>query len=129
MERTAPPSNLFGSLRQLGASLVAHLYTRLELLKWEYVKERGRLATLLISSLLALFFAFLAIVVAAFGVIAMYWDTPYRMNAIGYLLLAFVLAAVAATTVLVLKLRAGSELFESSLAELKKDHDRMESAQ
>ena len=90
----APPAvGLFGSVKNLAASLVSHLHTRLELFAIEFAEEKLRLTSLLFGAILALFFTFMAIVLAALFVIAAYWDTPYRLHAVAILAVLFLAGA------------------------------------
>ena len=81
----APPAGLFGSVKNLAASLVAHLHTRLQLFATEFAEEKLRLTSLLFGVILALFFTFMTLVLATLFVIAAYWDTPYRLHAVAFL--------------------------------------------
>lgn len=51
----APPVGLFGSVKNLAASLVSHLHTRLQLFATEFAEEKLRLTSLLFGAILALF--------------------------------------------------------------------------
>ena len=121
----APPVGLFGSLRNLAASLVAHLYTRLELFATEFAEEKLRLTSLLLGVVLTLFFAFMALVLAALFVIAVYWDTPYRLHAVALLALLFLVGAGISGALVRAKLKSKPRLFEASLAELYKDRQQL----
>ncbi|GAB4507962.1 MAG: hypothetical protein Tsb0026_05420 [Sulfuricaulis sp.] len=122
-----PPVGLFGSVKNLAASLVSHLYTRLELFATEFAEEKLRLTSLLLVSILALFFAFMTLVLVALFVIAAYWDTPYRLRAVAFLALLFLTAAVISAGVVRARLKSRPRLFEASLAELYKDRQQLNS--
>lgn len=121
----APPEGVFSSVKQLAASLVSHLYTRLALFATEFAEEKLRLASLMFSALLALFFIFVAIILAALFVIAAYWDTPYRLYAVGGLTLLFLAGAGFTGGMVRRKLKSRPRLFEASLAELYKDRQQL----
>ena len=123
----APPLGLFGSIKNLAASLVAHLHTRLELFAIEFAEEKLRLASLLFGAIVALFFAFMTLVLAVLFVIAAYWDTPYRLHAVALLAVLFLAGAGITGGMLRAKLKSKPRLFEASLAELYKDRQQLNS--
>jgi uncharacterized membrane protein YqjE len=124
----APPAvGLFGSVKNLAASLVSHLHTRLELFTIEFAEEKIRLTSLLFGAILALFFIFMAIVLAALFVIAAYWDTPYRLHAVAILAVLFLAGAGITGGMVRAKLKSRPRLFEASLAELYKDRQQLNS--
>ncbi len=120
---------MFDSLRQLAVNLLAHLRTRVTLLKLEIEKEKVRIGVLVVSVALGLLFCLLAVVMASFGIIAYYWDTDYRMQVVWLLTAFFVIVALACWSVFRVKLKTRSALFESSLAELHKDQEALEHAE
>lgn len=122
-----PPVGLFGSLKNLAASLVSHLHTRLELFATEFAEEKLRLTSLLFVAILALFFAFMTLVLAVLFVIAAYWDTPYRLHAVALLAAVFLAGAGISAGMVRAKLKSRPRLFEASLAELYKDRQQLNS--
>jgi uncharacterized membrane protein YqjE len=124
----APPAvGLYGSVKNLATSLVSHLHTRLELFTIEFAEEKLRLTSLLFGAILALFFIFMAIVLAALFVIAAYWDTPYRLHAVAILAVLFLAGAGITGGIVRAKLKSRPRLFEASLAELYKDRQQLNS--
>lgn len=124
----APPAvGLYGSIKNLATSLVSHLHTRLELFTIEFAEEKLRLTSLLFGAILALFFIFMAIVLAALFVIAAYWDTPYRLHAVAILAVLFLVGAGITGGIVRAKLKSRPRLFEASLAELYKDRQQLNS--
>ena len=120
----ARTGGLLTSLKQLVATLVAVVQTRLELLANEVQAEKSRLAQLLLLGISAVFFLACAVLLLTVLVIVAVWDT-HRLLAIGgfaalYLGMGigFVLAARARAV-------AGTQLFAASLGELEKDRDRL----
>ena len=122
----ASPVGVFSAVKNLTASLVSHLYTRLELFATELAEEKLRLTSLLVSIVSALFFLFLAILLAAVFVIVIYWDTPYRLHAIGGLTLLFLLGAGIFWSMVLTKIKSKPRLFRASLAELYKDRKQLD---
>ena len=123
----ARPVGLFSSVKNLAASLIAHLHTRLELFATEFAEEKLRLTSLLFGALLALFFAFMTFVLAVLFVIAAYWDTPYRLHAVASVALLFLAGAGISGGLVRAKLKSRPRLFEASLAELYKDRQQLNS--
>ena len=123
----APPAGLFGSVKNLAASLVSHLHTRLELFATEFAEEKFRLTSLLFGAILALFFTFMTLVLAVLFVIAAYWDTPYRLHAVALLAALFLAGAGIFGGVVRARLKSRPRLFEASLAELYKDRQQLNS--
>lgn len=123
----APPVGLFGSVKNLAASLVSHLHTRLQLFATEFAEEKLRLTSLLFGAILALFFIFMTLVLAVLFVIAAYWDTPYRLHAVAILAVLFLAGAGIFGSMVRAKLKSRPRLFEASLAELYKDRQQLNS--
>lgn len=119
------PGGVFDSAKNLVASFIAHLHVRLALFSTEFAEEKLRLTTLLYSALMALFLFFTTLILALLFVIAVYWDTPYRLHAIGGLTLLFLIGAGIAWGGVRAQLQSRSRLFEASLAELHKDQQQL----
>lgn len=122
----AAPGGVFDSARHLLASLVAHLHTRLALFSTEFAEEKLRLTSLLYSALTALFLFFTALLLALLFAIAAFWDTPYRLHAIGGLTLLFLIGAGIAWSRVRAQLQSRPRLFEASLAELYQDRQQLD---
>jgi len=120
----ARKGGVLGSVRNLAATAVAIVRTRLELLANEIQEEGLRLRQLALFAFAALFCLALGVLLLTLLVIAAYWDEN-RLAVIGglavfYLALAFVLGLAAQR-----RAAARPRLFEASLAELKKDRERL----
>lgn len=125
IHRTAP-NGVFDSVKQLVRSIVVHLQTRMALLSTEFAEEKQRLMTLLYSALMALFFIFVTLILALLFVIAAYWNTPYRLHAIGALTVLFFAGAVIAWLKARAQIYAKPRLFAASLSELYKDRQQLD---
>jgi uncharacterized membrane protein YqjE len=123
----APPGGLLGSVKNLAASLVTHLHTRLQLFATEFAEEKLRQTSLLFGAIVALLFTFMTLVLAVLFVIAVYWDTPYRLHAVAFLAVLFLAGAVISGGMVRAELKAKPRLFEASLAELYKDRQQLNS--
>lgn len=123
----ALPERAFGSIKDFASSCVSHLHTRLQLLASEFAEEKLRLLSVIACAIWALFFTFMTLVLAALFVIAVYWDTPYRLHAVALLVLLFVAGAGITWNMLRARLKTHPPLFEASLAELYKDKQQLNS--
>lgn len=121
------PTGVFDSAKHLLSSLVAHLHTRLALFSTEFAEEKLRLTSLLYSIVLAVFFFFTTLLLILFFVIAFYWDTPYRLHAIGALIALFLTGGGIAWNRARAQILSRPRLFEASLSELYRDRQRLDS--
>lgn len=119
-------SGILGSLRNLAATLVSLLQTRLELLVTELEEERLRLLQLLFWAAGALLFLAIGALLVALLVVVLFWDS-YRSAAIAVLAAIFLAAGIAMAIGVRSRLQARSRLFSTSLDELAKDKDRLDS--
>jgi uncharacterized membrane protein YqjE len=101
--------------------------TRLELAAVEFQEDARRLLGHLAWTLLAVFLAAGALLLAALFVIALFWDT-YRLQAVGGMAVLF--GALAG--IILMKVRAGvnaeAPLLSATLAELRNDVDYLRHA-
>jgi len=113
---------LFAAAGRIASTLVAMVGTRLELAAVEFQEDARRLLGYLAWSLLAVFLAAGAVMLAALFVILLFWES-YRLQAVAGM--AVLLAAGAGVIVMSVrsKLNAQSPLFADTLAELRKDID------
>jgi uncharacterized membrane protein YqjE len=105
---------------RIAATLVAMAGTRLELAAVEFQEDARRLLGYLAWTMLAVFLAAGACMLAALFVIVLFWDS-YRLQAVAGMAVLFGLAAA----FIVMKVRSGlnaqAPLFSSTLAELRND--------
>jgi uncharacterized membrane protein YqjE len=111
---------LFAAAGRVAATLVAMVGTRLELAAVEFQEDARRLLGYLAWSLMAVFLAAGAVMLAALFVILLFWDS-YRLQAVAGM--AVVLAGGAFLIVMSVRsrLNAQTPLFADTLAELRKD--------
>jgi uncharacterized membrane protein YqjE len=118
---------VFAAAGRIGATLVAMAGTRLELAAVEFQEDARRLLGHLAWTLLAVFLAAGALLLAALFVIAIFWDT-YRLQAVGGMAALF--GALAG--IILLKVRASmnaeAPLLSATLAELRGDIDYLRHA-
>ena len=118
---------LFDSLKALGATTVAILHTRLELLSIEILEEGNRLGELILVGALAWLSFCLATLLVILFIIVGVWDTPYRLLVVGILALFFIVATIALGVAFMRKTKSQSQLFSASLQALAADHEELNS--
>ena len=75
---------LIASLRSLYSTLTATLHSRVELLGYEYARERTRITRLALLGIVALFFVALGMLTATMFIVVLFWESQ-RLVAIGFL--------------------------------------------
>ena len=119
-EPTASKGGILDSVKNLAATLITMVQTRLEIITTEYEEERERLHSLLIWTMIALFSAILAVVLATLLVVVYYWDS-YRLLSIVVMLSIFTISALVAWRVMRNKSRNKPRLFTATITVLTKD--------
>jgi len=117
---------IIASLRQLAATGVGILRTRLELLANELEEERVRTLQIAVLGIFALFCGCVAFLLATAWIVIALWD-QYRLMTLGALTLAYLGGAVFALLALRRKVAQRPKLFSTSLAELRRDQDLLRS--
>lgn len=117
---------LFESLSMFGATMVALVRTRLELLSIDLEEERERLFSIMLITLAAAFLLGIGIVLAVILLVVAYWDTN-RLMVLSTLTAFFLLIGAALVAYAIQKMRSKPSLFTSSLAELNKDQQQLSS--
>lgn len=118
MNQTSP--GLFASLRGFATTSVALLRTRLELLRVEAREEVGRLTGLVIWGIAAVLLSIVGAVFLAVFLTVLFWET-HRMLALGVFSAIFLTAAIVAIVMATRLASRKSQLFATSLAELRRD--------
>jgi len=118
-------SGLFRSLTRLVATAVALVQTRLELFTTELQEEVQRAAELLIWTFVALLAAGAGVIFIGATIIIAFWDGPRLLAAI-LVTSGFLLLAVFAVVIVIVKLRRTPRLLEATRAELRKDRAELE---
>jgi len=113
------------SLRSLAATLVAILRTRFELLATEIEEERIRLLQLLFWTAGALFFFGVGVLLLVILLVAIFWDSSYRITAIVALAFIFLAGGTGMAVGVRNRMNARPRLFSASLDELARDKDEL----
>ncbi|HZZ94327.1 MAG TPA: phage holin family protein [Usitatibacter sp.] len=122
MEGQAAGEGLAGALRNVGATLVDMVGTRVELALVELREEAERRKRMLLLALAGAFFLALALVFAGAFVVAAFWDT-HRLAAIAGVTLAYLVVALGAFIRLAGMLRDAPQPFQETLGALKSDRE------
>lgn len=120
----APAKGLLEALGDLAATLVAMAHTRLDLLSTDLEEDRDHLLTLTITSLSALFFLGIGVVLSALVLVVLFWDT-HRILILGLLAAAFLALGLVAANRARRLAKSKPRLFASSLSELFKDREQL----
>lgn len=118
----------FESLERLGHAVVSQLRRRLEMMAVEMTEEQIRFSRLLGWQLLALFFSSMTAALAATLIIAAFWDTALRIEAIGWTLLVASAASGGLWFTYRQVLRRKPVVFRQTIDELRKDAEALDPA-
>ena len=119
-QRSAAPDGLLASLKQLLKTLLETLQVRLELLGTELEVEKSRLFDVVVSSLVALVFLALGLVLLCGTVILLFPD-GWRLAAAAGLAIFFLTGGVALLFMARRRLRNPLGMFHASAKELARD--------
>jgi len=123
---TGESKGLFESLSMFGATLVAIVHTRLELLSLDLEEERERLFSILLTTLIAVFLLGIGVVLSAILLVVIFWET-HRLLVLGILMVFFLLLGTVIGAMALHKIRSKPRIFSSSLSELQKDTEQLSS--
>jgi len=112
------------SLRNLAATLVALLQTRLELLATDFEEERIRLLQLLFLAAGALFFFALGVLMVTLFIVLLFWDS-HRFMAVVALAAVFFAIGIGLAIGVRRRMHASPRLFSASVGELAKDKEQL----
>lgn len=115
---------ILDSLSRLAATLVDTAHTRLELLSVDIETEIRTWLRYLLWSLIALFFAAMAVFVGVVLIIALFWD-EHKIAAMSTLLGLFGGGAIVIVLSLRYAMKQKPPLLNSTLNELRKDSDAL----
>ena len=110
-----------GALGGAAGDLVSILRTRLEIFSLELAEEKSRIACLAGMALAAALCLFLALLVFSMFIAALFWDTAYRLLAIGLTAGVYAVAGVVLAWLLARRLRADDAPFAVTVEELGRD--------
>jgi uncharacterized membrane protein YqjE len=103
---------------------VAVLHTRAELLARELEREKVRVTRLLLLAIVALFFLALGVITFTLFVIVLFWDS-HRVAATGVLTMFYLAVSIGLVLFIKRETARGTRPFASTIAELKKDREKL----
>ncbi|WP_153099575.1 phage holin family protein [Paraburkholderia hayleyella] len=112
-----------GPLRRIFGSVFAILQTRLELVGIELAEEKSRLLSVLFLGLAAMMLALMALIALTALIAIVFWDTPWRLAALGTITGVYALAALACGLRAHHALRHSPNVFSATLNEFEKDRE------
>ena len=124
MEEAKDPAGPLDSLRALGATLAEAVETRIELALVELREEGERRKQMLVLAVTGGLFLAMGLLIAAFLVVVVFWDT-HRLAAIAGVTLLYLGIAAAAFLRLREKVRSAPAPFEATLRELAADREML----
>ncbi|CAN7486669.1 phage holin family protein [Caballeronia sp. LjRoot34] len=111
-----------GPLRRIVSSVFAIFETRLELIGIEFAEEKERLIGVLFLGLAAMMLTMMALITLTVLIAIAFWDT-YRWQSLAAITVAYALFAVFCAVRARAELINAPNVFDSTLAEFKKDRD------
>ena len=117
---------VIASLRRLTRNAVGIIQTRLELLANELEEERVRTLQIIVLGAIGLFCAAVGVLLVSAWVVVALWE-QYRLATLAVLALVYFVAAGIALGMLRVKAGERPKIFSTSLAELKRDQDLLDS--
>ncbi len=117
---------LFTSARRLVSNLIELSLNRLNILSIDIEISLQRILSISSLFLFGVFFSCMAIFLAVILLVVIFWDT-HKVLVISSLLAFFVIAGAALFAVARAKLKNMPNIFEATIAELKKDHQSLHS--
>lgn len=111
----------FESLEHFGHKLVDQVRGRLELFAVEVTEEEIRFARALGWQLLALFLSCMMLTLGAVVIVATFWDTPHRIQAVLWLLVGCAAASGVVWLIYRVTVRRKPIVFSQTIEELRRD--------
>jgi len=113
-------SGLIDSLRNLGATFLALIRTRAELVAVELEEEKERRKEMLVLALVVALFGGLGLLLVGFFFVVLFWDS-YRLSAIGAVTVLYLGIGAWAMVRLQEKIRNRPRIFAATLSEFGND--------
>jgi uncharacterized membrane protein YqjE len=121
------PPSFHQSIKAYLATWVELLKVRLELLSTEWQEECQRLEQILLLAATAVACLALGVLCITLLVVAVFWDTDYRLAVVGGFAGLYLALGVAAGLLMRRKTRSKPRLFATTLSELAKDLQHLSS--
>jgi uncharacterized membrane protein YqjE len=125
MADSKPSGGLLSSLTVLASTLVEIVHTRLELLSTDLEEDRDYLLSLVIYSLVALFFMIIGVTILAILIVVIFWES-HRLLVLGLLAGGFIIVGLSVASYTLRRAKTKPRMFLASLLELVKDKQQMD---
>jgi uncharacterized membrane protein YqjE len=122
---TGRPLGLLALIRHFGATVVALIYTRIELITTEFEEELQRGVIILVWTLLALFFGALSVLMVAVTLLVIFWD-DHRVLVAALITGAFVAMTAVMAFFARERVKSKPRFLAASIEELKRDRAYLE---
>jgi len=119
------PLGLFALIRHFGATIVALVYTRIELLATEFEEELQRGVVILVWIMFALFFGALSVLMLAVTLLVIFWD-EHRVLVAALITGLFIAITAVMGLLAQARVRAKPRFLAASIEELKRDRAYLE---
>jgi len=119
------PLGLLALIRQIGATIVALVHGRIELLATEFEEELQRRFIIFVWMMLALLFAGLSVLMLAITVLVIFWD-EHRVLVAALITGAFMVSAFVMAFLAQAQVKHKPRFLAASLEELKRDSAQLE---
>lgn len=118
-------TSLFSSLRSFWGVLVAIFYTRLDLATLELEEEAIRAVKLIAAALVSLLCLGTAFFFAMFFLLALFWDTEYRLWVLGSIFGIYFVAGIVLLLIARKMVLSRPKFLSQTLAELRRDVENL----
>jgi uncharacterized membrane protein YqjE len=119
------PLGLLALIRHFGATIVALIYTRIELIVTEVEEELQRGVVILVLAILALFFGVLSVLMLAVTLLVIFWD-DHRVLVAALITVVFVAITAVLGFFTQSRVRIKPRFLAASIEELKRDRAFLE---
>ena len=119
------PLGLLASIRQFGATVIALVHTRIELVATEFEEELQRGRVIFLWMMLALLFGTLTVLMLAVTLLVIFWD-EHRVLVAVLITLVFALTTVGTGLLARMYVKSKPPFLGASLEELKRDRSSLE---
>jgi len=119
---------LYASLRSFWSVLVAILYTRLDLVTAELEDEAVRALKLIVAGIVSLLALFTAFFWAMFFLLALFWDTEYRLAVLAGIFAIYFAIGIICFLVARNMILTRPKFLSQTLAELRRDVEGLRQA-
>ena len=123
-EGATAPVGILDAARMLLATWVGLIKTRVEIISTELEEERDRLEEMFFLAVASMFCLSLGVVLLTLLIVLLFWEN-YRLAVLGGFSALYILAGLGAVWLLRKKAKIKPRLFNTTMDELAKDHEKL----